>query len=188
MTASEAGHVEIVNVLINEFPRTDINLRNAYGQTALHFAAQNGRGAVVKALLQTSRIDVEALCSGKTPAEAARRAGFHEVADMLAAAASDAQTARCMEVLFNDHVKYDSLRARLDALATALGVDKEDNDEKEVPEAAPLCSICLVEKANTILTPCYHASFCAGCAPVLRGGPCPICRGRVEATHQIYFS
>jgi len=180
MTASEAGHVEIVNVLTKESPSTiNVNARNAYGQTALHFAAQNGRRGVLQALLETSRLEVEALCSGKTPAEAARRAGFHEVADMLAAAACDAQMARCMEVFVNDPIKYDSLRARLDALATVLGVSKEDDDEKEEAEGPPLCSICLVAKANTILTPCHHASFCADCAQVLPHGPCPLCRTRV---------
>merc|ERR1711908_162094 len=107
---------------------------------------------------------------------------------MLAAAAFDAPTARCMEVLLNDRAKHVSLRERLGALAMALGVNKEDSDENEVLEGPPLCSICLVEKANAILTPCHHASFCTGCAPVLRGGPCPLCRRRVDATHQIYFS
>merc|ERR1719421_289836 len=51
MTASEAGHAEVVR-LLRIHPACNANLRNAYGQAALHFAAQNGRADAVDALLE----------------------------------------------------------------------------------------------------------------------------------------
>ena len=69
MTAAEAGHAQAVRALAAN-PRCDLNLRNAYGQNALAFAAQNGRIDAALELLNTSRqnsaLNLEALC-GKPP-------------------------------------------------------------------------------------------------------------------------
>jgi len=50
MTASEAGHANVVKVL-TAHPACDVDCKNVYGQTALSFAAQNGRFSVAQALV-----------------------------------------------------------------------------------------------------------------------------------------
>jgi hypothetical protein len=55
------------------------------------------------------------------------------------------------------------------------------------PAAENLCCICLDEARDTALTPCFHASFCGGCAEQFRGLPCPMCRQRVRGVQRIYL-
>ena len=67
--------------LLRAEPACDANLKNAYGQAALHFAAQNGRSDAVDALLTPVRngsapADIEQQAGGATAAEIARRAGI----------------------------------------------------------------------------------------------------------------
>jgi len=50
MTAAEAGHVNVVKVL-TAYPTCDVDVKNVYGQTALSFAAQNGRFEIAQALV-----------------------------------------------------------------------------------------------------------------------------------------
>ena len=44
------------------------------------------------------------------------------------------------------------------------------------------CTICMSEKANSILIPCGHHCCCSSCAEELRkrSHPCPICRANIE--------
>eukprot|EP00966_Prymnesium_polylepis_P208840 4838172-Prymnesium_polylepis.1 len=51
MTAAEAGHAEAV-ALLAASPLCALDARNAYGQAALHFAAQNGHADAARALLE----------------------------------------------------------------------------------------------------------------------------------------
>lgn len=188
MTASEAGHEHMVEVLMSA-PSADVNARNSYGQTALHFAAQNGRTLVVQALLKSPNIDVETMSSGRTPAEVARGARFHEVADMLATAAAEKQTERCRAVLLDEHGKqrFDSTRARVLAMCAALGIQHAEEDGDDFVGAAPTCSICLVAPVETVMTPCSHACCCLACASQVAPGPCPVCRQRVDSARRIYL-
>ncbi|NXC43730.1 AN33B protein, partial [Penelope pileata] len=51
MMAAQAGHITIVNYLLNYFPALDIERRDARGLTALMKAAVQGREDCVAALL-----------------------------------------------------------------------------------------------------------------------------------------
>ena len=50
MTAAEAGHNGVVKVL-TAYPTCDVDVKNVYGQTALSFAAQNGRAEIAQTLV-----------------------------------------------------------------------------------------------------------------------------------------
>ena len=99
--------------------------------------------------------------------------------------------------------RFDSLRARVVELCAALDVrpaprddeggaaaaDDDDDAFAELPDALPICSVCLDKHVDTALTPCFHCSFCSECAAELssRGLPCPICRGRVRGHQRVYM-
>ena len=98
MTASEAGHESVVDVLLRH-PKCDINVANRYGQSALCLAAINGRLDVVLRLLQDDRVDAQSHGGGLSVAEKARRAGFNTVADILAQAAKGHQVSQILQVI-----------------------------------------------------------------------------------------
>ena len=104
MTAAEAGHAEVVRALADHHA-CDPLVRNVYGQTALHFAAQNGQDAAVDALLEASQSVailgqmLDAKAGGSTPAEKARRAGHMSLASKLASKAEQHQLARLLHEL-----------------------------------------------------------------------------------------
>lgn len=199
MTAAEAGHSQVVRIL-GANPRCSLNLRNAYGQSALHFAALNGRDDAVTALLECREqhkldaVDVEALCAGQTAAELARRAGYVALADRLALWVRDVQLSRCLAALTEGNASgnFDSLHARICRLCDTVGCPRpvrldEIDEQSEIPESLATCSICLVEPIDTALTPCFHASFCGGCAGMMVNSACPICRKPVNGSQRIYF-
>merc|ERR1712224_466591 len=135
-----------------------------------------------------------ALCGGKTAAALARLAGYVALADRLAVSVRDAQLARCLDALTDGNAagNFDSLHARLCALCDAVGCSQpactdEVDDDTEIPERLPSCSVCLVDPVDTALKPCFHASFCAGCAKMLIHAPCPMCRKMVDGSQRIYF-
>ena len=43
------------------------------------------------------------------------------------------------------------------------------------------CTICVDNAADTVLRPCGHGGFCAGCVRQLEAstGKCPLCRARI---------
>lgn len=55
--------------------------------------------------------------------------------------------------------------------------DKEDN----------LCLVCLTEKKNMILKPCYHMCVCEFCSVTMVNSlhKCPICRSAISETEKI---
>ena len=90
--------------------------------------------------------------------------------------------------------RFDSLRARVVELCAALDVRPAPRDDEgdvfaELPDALPICSVCLDKHVDTALTPCFHCSFCSECAAAIssRGLPCPICRGRVRGHQRVYM-
>ena len=92
MTACEAGHARVVAVLAAH-PRCQLNLKNSYGQTALSFAAQNGRFETISVLLTAggSRLNL-GLCTGGRRADVIADANGHAgsaqlIRDALAAKA-----------------------------------------------------------------------------------------------------
>lgn len=299
MTAAEAGHASVV-WLLGEAPKCDPTVRNAYGQTVLHFAAQNGRADAAAALLDSAAGRaalaplLNATSGGCTAAEKARLAGYPSLADNLALRAAEAQLAvlttelaapaiglrwgRCegglppaastdadelkpaehavladaiaVKQTFTAHElaalgversairpssfirvgphaecyapvgpfgaasgPFDSLQARLAALCQAMDVplhprahggggrsssscpylfdddDEEDEGAPALDGGLPTCCICLSETVDTALKPCFHASFCAGCAQsvLAKRSVCPIGRCRVSGTQRIYL-
>jgi len=104
MTSAEAGHADVVHALANH-PACDPLVRNVYGQTALHFAAQNGRVAAVYALLDAPQSApvlgpiLDAKAGGCTAAEKARRAGHASLASTLANRAEEHQLALLLHEL-----------------------------------------------------------------------------------------
>lgn len=151
---------------------------------------------------------IELLAAGATAAEVARRAGHDELADGLARRAADAQVSRIRAAMTDDgsaaaEHRFDSLRARVVALCAALDVrpaprddvggaaaaDDDDDVFAELPDALPICSVCLDKHVDTALTPCFHCSFCSECAAAIssQGLPCPICRGRVRGHPRVRY-
>ena len=57
------GHVSVVNALLDD-DRTEVNLKGAFGRTALSFAAGNGQGDIVQALLKRQDYDESDLDDG----------------------------------------------------------------------------------------------------------------------------
>ena len=55
------------------------------------------------------------------------------------------------------------------------------------PEDERICVVCLENPSNTVLLPCGHANFCAGCAAEVHRDCCPLCRQRVTGVHRIYL-
>lgn len=290
MTAAEAGHAEVVR-LLGDCGQCNPTLSNAYGQTALHFAAQNGRRDAAAALLDSSAGHdalaklLNATSGGCTAAEKARLAGYTTLADDLAARAAEMQLARLVEELTAPAVglrwarcarglpppsstaadelnavehsvladalaakraftarelaslgidrsavrpssfirvgaraecyapvgpfgaasgPFDSLQARLIALCQAVDVplpgargkagapygdDDDDDGPLALDDGLPTCCICLSEHVDTALKPCFHASFCAGCARSLlaKRSVCPIGRCTVSGTQRIFL-
>ena len=84
MTASEAGHAEVVHLLLGD-RRVHPNAKNTYGQTALLFAAQKGRADVVGALLRCPRLAVDAICANRTALMTASECNHTDVVALLAA-------------------------------------------------------------------------------------------------------
>ena len=41
------------------------------------------------------------------------------------------------------------------------------------------CTVCFTGEKDHIAVPCGHQCACAGCASLLEGKPCPICRNPV---------
>lgn len=197
MTAAEAGHAAVVRLLC-QHPLTKINLTNTYGQTALSFAAQNGRLDTILELCaakcKDGVVDFERRANtGMTAAAAARAAGHTAVADMIAGAARERQVDRLMTAVVEgaeSGSQFDALSDRLLALFPACGLaapafadeapDFEfDNDDSK------LCIICMDAPIQAATVPCFHAQYCVDCAQALDS--CAVCRGNIVRVQRIYL-
>ncbi|KAL6642663.1 hypothetical protein ACP70R_020844 [Stipagrostis hirtigluma subsp. patula] len=64
------------------------------------------------------------------------------------------------------------------------------------PPAARPCRTCRMRAASAVLLPCRHLCVCAGCEPAVTSTvacagvapACPMCRGAVTGTVQVFFS
>ena len=164
MTASEAGHEGVVDVLLSH-GTCKINQRNHYGQTALCLAAINGRTDVVLRLLQCEGVDVECVGGGLSVAEKARRAGFAELADILASAATETQVGKVLHAVMEGCASgsFDSITQRIQTLSTGLGAVRRGESEED----SRLCTVCLTQPIDMVIMPCFHACLCKQCAGAL---------------------
>jgi len=189
MTAAEAGHLDVVRALA---PRSNLNKQNAYGQTALSFAAQENRVEVVLALLEargrTGEVDVDMKCgTAGTAATVARNASHHLLADMLAGAMTDKHITKLMLLLRHGAASgdFDSMDARLEAVRDGLGMPVQQEPEEVEVEKRPECIICMEAEVDTVLAPCFHAKYCHACTSSL--STCAVCRVPVASVHRIYL-
>ncbi len=62
-----------------------------------------------------------------------------------------------------------------------------DDDEVTTPmrRKVPDCIICMDSPACVALMPCWHATYCAGCADKLE--KCPQCKTPVEGRQKFYL-
>merc|ERR1711970_1218387 len=183
MTACEAGHEAVVDVILNH-GACQINQRNRYGQTALCLAAINGRTAVVLRLLQDEGVDVECVGGGLSVAEKARKAGFTGLADILADASTNKQVGKILLAVTEGCASgtFDSLTQRVETLSTGLGAVRREKSEDEVAVYSDkLCTVCLTQPIEMVITPCFHACLCAQCAGAL---PPPFPPNLHSLTHQ----
>jgi E3 ubiquitin-protein ligase BOI and related proteins len=68
-----------------------------------------------------------------------------------------------------------------------------DPDQLVVEVAAPArpCRTCGRRSSSVVLLPCRHLCVCAACEPAVSPGgaaACPMCRGAVTGTLQVFFS
>lgn len=227
MTACEAGHVPVVEVLLKKHGdsmyedandqaqnkhqnrqqgrrRCMLNAQNKYGQTALSLAAQNNRVGAVRVLLSAEGADgpIDLTLVGNaqmTAAQAARRAGHLAVADMIAAADKQRQVGILLKVLQDQKNKvlaghFDSMGDRLMALfdetdtmrQNFTGAADEDEDDYNLEDyEMNQCVICISEKVDTVVVPCWHAQYCGTCAKEL--DECAICRSKIARVQRIYL-
>lgn len=64
----------------------------------------------------------------------------------------------------------------------------EANEANEETNNTLRCKICMENKINTVLLPCFHVVCCTSCANQLRTTRvCPICRNRIETPRKIFL-
>ena len=68
---------------LNPKSKADIKAKDDYGSTALHYAADNGRKAVVAQLLQAKADTKATNKDGKTPMQCAEQNGKTAIAELL---------------------------------------------------------------------------------------------------------
>ncbi len=85
--AAQKGYTRVVRFLIK---KVDVNSRDRFGKTALHYAAQNGDVELMKELLQVKGIETNAMEPyHATPLHLAAEKGFLKIAQSLVKAGAD---------------------------------------------------------------------------------------------------
>ena len=146
MAACAAGSAAVVAHLLEQHS-VDVNRSNAYGQTALIFAAQSGAVDVADYLLRNhaSTIHFECLCAGRTAAQVARKSGHPRLADHIAVAASDQQVAMLVNLLADAErdtdrpYVFDSAKDRLHEIYSIVGAAPPEPDYGSSQN--PLCRV-----------------------------------------------
>lgn len=207
MTAAEAGHANIVRMLLDRGAAA--NAQNRYGQTALSLAAQNGRLGTVQRLLRARGVDVALRGNaGMNAAQVARAAGHAQVADAIARHDRPKQVGALLDAAMDEGMQvqndFDSMEQRLAALFTQTGAslpsavnggdeddevcmqdEDDEEEEEEEADAGMACAVCLFKKVNVALVPCWHAQYCAECAQSL--DECAICRTKITFVQRIFL-
>ena len=174
------------------------------GQTALSFAAQNGRIDVVLALLAArgadGRPDLAALGNqGLTAGQVAQQANHPGLANLLAEADRERQVSAVFAAMTDGapmQRAFDSLGERLIALFGATGlappqlaVDDEPDFDFDGDDDANVCIVCMDAPVQAALKPCWHAQYCVQCAGRVHRdlGECGVCRGRTTGVQRIFL-
>jgi ankyrin repeat protein len=87
--ASERGYLEIVQALLGR-EGTDVNRSNSYGNTSLHYTAEEGHIEVARALLQAGANVRKSNNNGQTPLHYASMEGYIEIVRALLEAGAGA--------------------------------------------------------------------------------------------------
>jgi flagellar motor protein MotB len=90
------------------------------------------------------------------------------------------------------------VQQRLSQQAAAAAVQQALKDAQEKVEQATMCQICFEQPRDTVLMPCMHFLYCAGCvrkgveqaAAGKDGGAlrCPVCRAPVSGQVVVHLS
>jgi hypothetical protein len=126
-----------------------------------------GQVLVVLRLLQDERVDVERVSGGLSIAEKTRRAGFTELANILASVTRQSQVANIMHAVMEGFASgdFDSITQRIEMLSARLAVARgRENTENPAIADDRLCSVCLSQPIEMIVIPCFHACLCTQCA------------------------
>jgi len=64
-----------------------------------------------------------------------------------------------------------------------------EKELKETERKLNVCAVDLENPVNTVFLPCKHACACKGCAERLlkEKSRCPMCQGKIEAMHELFF-
>lgn len=87
------------------------------------------------------------------------------------------------------HANWKALKNSYDDKYRVLQMEMEARKRRQRIEDAKEqgnCSVCLTEKANTAMIPCYHLASCEECSKNL--ARCPICRGEIKERQRIYLA
>eukprot|EP01083_Nonionella_stella_P050535 134407_1 len=81
-------------------------------------------------------------------------------------------------------IGLNDLYERKHSMDDALGVVNDEIESRHKNTA--LCITCLNNEPKVLFQPCNHIVMCKDCTKKLKSNKCPICKGRVENTLDIY--
>nr|CAB3495221.1 unnamed protein product [Digitaria exilis] len=138
---------------------------------------------------RVARLRAEAAAwQAKALADQSTSAALHAQLQQQAAAAQQAARGKAEE---EDNAAAD------DAGSCFVDTDRVDEIAPPPPPPTRPCRTCRRASASVVMLPCRHLCVCADCEPVVPAatGPfaagaaaCPMCRGAVTGTVQVFFS
>jgi ankyrin repeat protein len=140
-TAAKAGHTDMINFLIYDC-EVNVNIKNKYGETPLHYAAQKGLRDTVR-LLISNGADVKSIAAGRlTPLHYAAKEGHIEVVRALirSGAKIDATTS-CGQTPLHLAIEKKHLEVIMELIKKTAESETEKREEistkKEFTEVVP---------------------------------------------------
>jgi hypothetical protein len=159
----------------------------------LHCSIASSQQAAAQQLLANLNLAFELQQQSAEAADAALRVQ----AVQLAAAQQLAQQLQVKLHLVEQQVQQE-VQQRLNQEAAAAAAQQALREAQEKVEQATLCQICFEQPRDTVLMPCMHFLYCAGCvrkgveqaAAGKDGGVlrCPVCRAPVSGQVVVHLS